>query len=131
HRELVGAVRSLHPGDDADRARPDRKRLLMATAAAAWPIETAADEPRLERRVERLRGALLWLTGFSGAFVFIEPGPYEIVSLLTIIVFLITGLTMRPSHMPLIVLLLLYASGFAFAAVQVIDQNKVVTWVLV
>ena len=28
HRELVGAVRSLHPGDDAVRAAQDRERVL-------------------------------------------------------------------------------------------------------
>ena len=83
------------------------------------------------RSVERLRGALLWLTGFSGAFVFMEPSPYEVVSLLTIIVFVLTGLTLRPAHMPLITLLLLYAVGFALAVVQVIDQSKPVIWVLV
>lgn len=87
--------------------------------------------PRLLRSVERLRGALLWLTGFSGAFVFMEPSPYEVVSLLTIIVFLFTGLTLRPALMPLIVMLLLYGAGFALAAVQGIDQTKAVTWVLV
>src|SRR5436305_2492474 len=98
------------------------------TAVSTYEVTHA---PKLFRSVERLRGALLWLTGFSGAFVFMEPSPYEVVSLLSIIVFLITGLTLRPSHMPLIVSLLLYACGFALAAVQVIDQTKVVTWVLV
>ena len=100
-------------------------------SSAAHTYDAATHAPKLFRSVERLRGALLWLTGFSGAFVFMEPSPYEVVSLLSIIVFLITGLTVRPSHMPLIVLLLLYACGFALAAVQVIDQSKVVTWVLV
>ena len=33
HRELVGAVRPLHPGDDAVRAAQDRERLLMTSAA--------------------------------------------------------------------------------------------------
>ena len=33
--------------------------------------------------------------------------------------------------MPLIVLLLLYAVGFALAVVQVSDQSKAVIWVLV
>ncbi len=38
-------------------------------------------EPRRRRMptARRLRGALLWLMGFAGAFVFIEPSPYEIV----------------------------------------------------
>src|SRR5215208_5150467 len=81
---------------------------------AALPLEAASHAPRIVRSVERFRGALLWLTGFSGAFVFV-----------------ITGLTLRPAHVPLIVLLSLYAVGFALAVVQVGDQGKAVIWVLV
>lgn len=87
--------------------------------------------PPLRRSVERLRGAMLWFTGFAGAVVFMEPSPYEIASLLTIIVFVTTGLTLRPALMPLIVMLVLYNTGFALAVVQVIDQSKPVIWVAV
>src|SRR5436190_16863400 len=99
--------------------------------SAAYSGHAATHAPKLFRSVERLRGALLWLTGFSGAFVFMEPSPYEVVSLLTIVVFVLTGLALRPTHVPLIALLLLYGVGFALAVVQVIDQTKAVTWVLV
>jgi O-antigen ligase len=101
----------------------------MANAAVTWDRRTHA--PPLPRSVERLRGALLWLTGLSGAFVFMEPSPYEVVSMLSIIVFLVGGLTLRPAHLPFIALLLLYALGFAIAAIQVIDDTRAVTWVLV
>ena len=37
--------------------------------------------------IETLRGALLWLIGFAGAFVFIEPSPYEIVGVVAIVLF--------------------------------------------
>ena len=47
-----------------------------------WP---AVSSPRLS--TERLRGALLWLTGFAGAFVFIEPSPYELTTLLAAVIF--------------------------------------------
>src|SRR5437763_1144722 len=87
--------------------------------------------PPLLRSVERLRGALLWLTGFAGAIVFMEPSPYEVTSLLTIVVFMVTGLTLRPALMPLIVLLLLYNTGFSLAVVQVSSESKPVIWVLV
>src|SRR6185436_13763898 len=89
------------------------------------------EAPRLFRSVERLRGALLWLTGFAGAVVFMEPSPYEVASLLTIIVFAITGLALRPALMPLIVMLLVYNTGFSLAVIQVIDQPKTLTWVAV
>jgi len=98
---------------------------------AAQTYEAAAQAPPLFRSVERLRGALLWLTGFAGAVVFMEPSPYEVASLLTIIVFALTGLTLRPALMPLLLLLLLYNTGFSLAVIPVIDQPKTVTWVAV
>lgn len=87
--------------------------------------------PRLTRSVERIRGALLWLTGFAGAIVFMEPSPYEVASLLTIFVFVCTGLTLRPGILPLFVLLLLYNTGFSIAVLQITDQSKPTTWVAV
>ena len=99
--------------------------------SAAQTYEAAAQAPRLFRSVERMRGALLWLTGFAGAIVFMEPSPYEVASLLTIIVFAVTGLTLRPALMPLIVMLLIYNTGFSLAVIQVIDQPRVLTWVAV
>ena len=42
------------------------------TSVAYAPVIRA---PPLLRSVERLRGALLWLTGFAGAIVFMEPSP--------------------------------------------------------
>jgi hypothetical protein len=99
--------------------------------SAAHTYEAAVRAPRLFRSVERLRGALLWLTGFSGAIVFMEPSPYEVTSLLTIIVFAVTGLSLRPALMPLIVMLLIYNTGFSLAVIQVIDESKAVIWVAV
>jgi hypothetical protein len=98
------------------------------TSIASHHVEAA---PPLFRSVERLRGALLWLTGFAGAIVFVEPSPYEITSLLTIFVFICTGLTLRPALMPLIVLLLLYNTGFSLAVVQVSNETKPLNWVLI
>ena len=55
---------------------------------------------------ESLRAVLLWLMAFSGGFVFIEPGPYEFVGLATLFFFTVTGLTLRPTLAPLILLLI-------------------------
>src|SRR5436305_15260712 len=87
--------------------------------------------PPLLRSIERLRGALLWLTGFAGAIVFMEPSPYEVTALLTIAVFVITGLTLRPAPMPLFVLLLPYNTGFSLAVMQVCGGSNPALWVLV
>jgi hypothetical protein len=81
---------------------------------------------------EKLRSALLWLTGFSGAFVFIEPSPYEVVALATIALFALTGLSFRLAIIPLFFLLVLLNIGYGTAAaLQVFDEPKVGTWVLV
>jgi hypothetical protein len=98
------------------------------SAIAATPISAVAG-PRLA--TESLRGLLLWLIGFSGAFVFIEPSPYEIVGLITIFLFAVTGLSLRAALVPLVLLLVLMNVGYAGAVVQVIDQTKPVIWVLV
>ena len=69
----------------------------MATLA---PARSAS--PPIGISVEGIRLALLWLTGFSGAFVFIEPSPYEVMSLFTAIVFAASGLTLQAALIPLV-----------------------------
>jgi O-antigen ligase len=81
--------------------------------------------------VESLRVALLWCMGFSGAFVFIEPGPYEIMGLLTMLVFASSGLSLRAGVAPLALALIVINVGYASSVVQVSDQTKPVTWVLI
>lgn len=81
--------------------------------------------------VERLRLALLWLMAFSGCFVFIEPGPYELAAALTVFVFAVTGLTLSRPLVPLIIMLVIYDAGFGLSVLQVIDQSKAVTWVFI
>jgi hypothetical protein len=82
--------------------------------------------------LERLRLALLWLTGFSGAYVFMEPSPYEMVSLLTMTVFAITGLALQAALMPLLLFLVLYNIGFSLAVIPLLGgETKPVTWVAV
>ena len=69
--------------------------------------------------------------GIAGAFVFIEPSPYEIVGVIAIFLFALTGLTLRPSLMPLALLLIFMNIGYAIAVLPVSDQQKPVIWVLV
>ena len=103
----------------------------MTLVADSPSLHGTAYAPRLVTSLERLRAGLLWLTGFAGAFVFMEPSPYEVASLLTIIVFAITGLTLRPAIMPLVFLLLLLNAGFSIAVIPVLAEPKTLTWVLV
>ena len=91
----------------------------------------AVHAPSRRRTLELLLGALLWLTGIAGAFVFVEPSPYEIMGLVTIVVFAVSGLALRASLIPLSALLILYVIGFGIAVVPVLDQPKTLMWVMV
>jgi O-antigen ligase len=102
--------------------------MAMNTDASAHTIGTL---PPLRISLESLRGAMLWLTGLAGAFVFIEPSPYEIVSLAAMIVFAITGLSFRPAIMPLVLLLIVYNIGFMISVVPVLGQGNPAQWVAV
>jgi hypothetical protein len=109
-----------------------------ADAAAALSRRQDALIPRrpnsggaLTVSTESMRGLLLWLMAFAGAFVFIEPGPYEIVGLVGIFLFGLTGLSLRPALMPLALMLIVLNIGYAIAVVPVADETKSVTWVLI
>lgn len=97
--------------------------------SATLAVPGAVAGPRLA--TEKLRSALLWLTGLSGAFVFIEPSPYELVGMITMLVFMLTGLILRPGLAPLVLLILLLNVGYALSVIQVIDQKDPVIWVAV
>ncbi len=59
-----------------------------------------------------LQRALVWLVGASGAIVFIEPSPYEIVTLLATVTFFATGLRLSLALMPLVLMLILLNVGY-------------------
>jgi hypothetical protein len=104
----------------------------LGSAAAAAGLSRrpdAGDARSLTVQTESMRGLLLWLMGFAGAFVFIEPSPYEIVGLASMLLFGLTGMSLRPALMPLALMLILLNIGYAIAVVQVSDQSKPVTWV--
>jgi len=73
---------------------------------------------------------MLWLTGACGAIVFIEPSPYEVMSFLTLTVFLFGGLTISPALMPLGVLLVLINTGYCISGWTVFDDVRVLPWLL-
>ena len=79
---------------------PRHQRAAPPSAALGLAVST-----------ERIRCIMLWLTAACGAIVFIEPSPYEVMSFLTIAVFLFSGLTLSATLMPLGVLLVLINIG--------------------
>jgi O-antigen ligase len=94
----------------------------MAAAAGALPAA---------HTVARLRRLMLWLAGFAGGFVFVEPSPYEIVALATLVVFFVSGLPLRPGHLPLLFLLVLYNVGIAIALAPLLARDKALIWAAV
>lgn len=81
--------------------------------------------------VETIRLGLLWLAGVSGAFVFIEPSPYELVSLLTIAFFAMTGLRLNARLVPVTLMIITVNLGFSISVLQALGQEKTIIWVLV
>jgi hypothetical protein len=98
----------------------------MTYAAAAGDFPTSvATAPR----VVGLQRALVWLAGASGAIVFIEPSPYELVTLVAAVIFVATGLRLRLAFMPLLLLLFLINIGYTICAVPFLDKPEVVNWI--
>src|ERR1700730_13904382 len=94
-----------------------------ATAGGVQPSVTSAP------RVAALQRALVWLVGASGAIVFIEPSPYELVTLAATIIFFATGLRLRLVFMPLLLLLFLLNIGYSIGATSLMDKPEVVNWI--
>jgi len=95
-----------------------------AVASSAYTISPA-------RTVEKLRHLMLWLAGFSGAFVLTEPSPYEIFASAAIFVFFASGLALRRGHIPLLALLVAYCFGLSIAVIPVVAEPKTALWVAV
>jgi O-antigen ligase/polysaccharide polymerase Wzy-like membrane protein len=94
-----------------------------ATAGDFPPSITAAP------RVLALQRALVWLVGAAGAIVFIEPSPYELVTLAAAVIFFATGLRLRLVFMPLLLLLFLLNIGYSISATSLMDKPEVVNWI--
>src|SRR5215470_9167937 len=98
----------------------------MAYAAIAGvTTTTAASAPG----VTALQRALVWLVGASGSIVFIEPSPYEVVTLLSAILFFATGMRMRLVFMPLALLLVALNVGYSIGAIPFLDKSEIVSWI--
>src|ERR1700729_2713147 len=94
-----------------------------ATAGGLVPSTTAAPG------VMALQRALVWLVGASVAIVFIEPSPYELVTLVAAVIFFATGLRLRLVFMPLLLLLFLVNIGYTICAVPFLGKPEVANWI--
>jgi hypothetical protein len=98
----------------------------MASAAAA---EVCSSSVTAVPGVRALQRALVWLVGACSTIVFIEPSPYEVVTLLTAILFFATGVHLPLVLMPLVVLLIVLNIGYSIGAIPLLDQSDVFGWI--
>jgi hypothetical protein len=98
----------------------------MAYAATAEGFPSAATSAP---RVLALQRALVWLIGASCAVVFIEPSPYELLTLIAAVIFFATGLRLRLVFIPLLLLLFLINVGYSICAIPFVDGPEVVNWI--
>jgi hypothetical protein len=94
-----------------------------ATAEVSLPPITAVSG------VLALQRALVWLAGASGAIVFIEPSPYELVTLTACVIFFATGLRLRLVFMPLLFALVVLNIGYSIGAIPFLDKSEVANWI--
>lgn len=99
--------------------------MSMAYTATAGAYPTTTSAPRL-LAVQRV---LVWLVAASGAVVFIEPSPYEVMTLGSAVIFCATGLRMRLVLVPLLLLLIMINIGYSIGAIPVYDKPEVVNWI--
>lgn len=81
--------------------------------------------------VARLQLASLWLIGISGAFVRFEPAPYDLIVILTMLLFAATGLKLRPMHAPLLMLMLATTVAYGISVAPVADREGTLVWAAV
>jgi hypothetical protein len=98
----------------------------MAYAATVGDFPSAVTA---RPRVAGLQRALVWLAGASSAIVFVEPSPYELVTLVAAVIFVATGLRLRLVFLPLLLLLFLVNIGYSISAVPLMDNTAVVNWI--
>jgi hypothetical protein len=98
----------------------------MAYAATAEGFPSSVT---IAPRMLALQRMLVWLVGASGAIVFVEPSPYELMTLAAAVIFFATGLRLRLAFMPLLLLLLLINIGYSIGAIPFMDKPEVVNWI--
>jgi hypothetical protein len=100
--------------------------MSMAYAATAEGLPSSA---AYAPRVLALQRMLVWLVGASSAIVFVEPSPYELMTLTAAVIFFATGLRLRLAFMPLLLLLFLINIGYSIGAIPVMDKPEVANWI--
>lgn len=80
--------------------------------------------------IRSLQLKTLWLLGASGAVVFIEPSPYEVVMIVAVVLFFVTGLSLSPLLLMPMFYLIVINIGYSIGAMSLLDIREVLFWVL-
>ena len=99
---------------------------MASIAAADYTLPATATPPG----IAAVQGALMWAVGAGGAIVLIEPSPYELATLASVIFFFATGLRMRPVFIPLLILLFVLNIGYTLSSASLMDKSEIVNWIL-
>src|SRR6516225_9224145 len=86
-------------------------------------------QPIVAPGVLALQRALVWLVGASSAVVFIEPSPYELVTLIAVVLFFATGMRLRLVFIPLLLLIVLLNVGYSISAIPLLEESDVFSWI--
>lgn len=97
---------------------------MSAHAAGAYPARRTAAAETLARFV-------LGVFAFSGSFVLFEPSPYEVMFIPALLFAMLAGIAVRPTILPLVVLMILFQIGGVIALFQVFDEPKTKMYVVV
>ncbi|NGX96564.1 MAG: O-antigen ligase domain-containing protein, partial [Candidatus Afipia apatlaquensis] len=99
---------------------------MASLAAADYALPATATPPG----IAAIQRALMWAVGAGGAIVFIEPSPYELMTLASVVFFFATGLRMRPVFIPLLILLFLLNIGYTICSIYLMDKSEILNWIL-
>jgi O-antigen ligase len=86
---------------------------------------------RLRISYATLKRGVLWLLTACSGLALIEPSPYEVVFLLALFVFALTGIRFSQKLLPLALLLLLYNIGGTFSLIPWMDDAAAVRFTAV
>lgn len=81
--------------------------------------------------IGKLQRCVLWFFAFCGCFALIEPSPYEVMFLVTVFVFMVTGLRVNAKIIPMMALLLLFNVGGVFSLIPFMDEPASVRFIAV
>lgn len=101
----------------------------MSTLAHDTPQERPAQ--RLAVSYAAIKRGALWLLAASSGIALIEPSPYEVVFLLVVFVFALTGIRFSQKLLPLALLLLGYNIGGIVSLIPWMDESASVRFTAV